>query len=292
MTKRRKSFTLVELLVAVALLSLIVMLLLQLFGGAQRIWIASEKTNNIYANGRVAMELMADLLSTVQFSHGENAAGNRDSTKDMIFWLDSANKQHAPKGTTEYDSNIIIFVTKTARDLPIKDNTTCFISFRLGNNGNEKTRGKLFMVIYSDKNGDFYNYFPIYKTLGSRGSALNSLKLQMNALVPTDSTSADSEKENCQVIAENVVAFKINAYVLDASGKLEKKDDSSDIAEPPYMIELQLTVLDPDSYKRWIELECDKAYLDQHKRTFTRGVHIGPRWDLEAQTSSGSGSGD
>lgn len=288
MTKRRKSFTLVELLVAVALLSLIVMLLLQLFGGAQRIWIASEKTNNVYANGRVAMELMADLLSTVQFSHGENADGNRDNTKDMIFWLDSSNKDG------DYASNRVIFVTKTARDLPIKDNTTCFISFRLGDNGNEKTRGKLFMVIYSDKNSDFYNYFPIYKTYGNRLNALNSLKSQVNSLVTnyTNSTSSDGEKENCQVIAENVVAFKINAYVLGASGKLDKKADSTDIAEPPYMIELQLTVLDPDSYKRWLELDRDTAYLNQHKRTFTRGIHIGPRWDLEAQTSSGSGSGD
>ena len=279
MTKRRKSFTLVELLVAVALLSLIVMLLLQLFGGAQKIWIASEKTNNVYANGRVAMELMADLLSTVQFSHGEDTDGKREKSKDMIFWLDSKNKDG------DYDSNIVIFVTKTARDLPIKDNTTCFISFRLGDSGSEKTRGKLFMVIYSDKNSDFYNYFPIYKTLNSRGNALNGLKTQMNSLVTAyvNSSSSDGEKETCQVIAENVVSFKINAYGLDASGKLEKKDDSNDFAEPPYMIEIQLTVLDPDSYKRWLELDRSTAYLDQHKRTFTRSVHIGPRWDLEAK---------
>ena len=284
MTKRKMPFTLVELLVAIALLSLIVMLLLQLFGGAQKIWITSEKTNNLYANARVAMETMADLINTVQFSHGEKNDGTRDKTKDMIFSLDSKSEDDG------YDSNSIIFVAKTARDLPMKDNTTRFISFRLGDSGDEKTRGKLFMVVYSDKINEktFYSLFPTYGS-GSRGTALTSLKSHMNSLVTDykNSSSSSGENENCQVIAENVVALKINAYVLNSSGKLEKKkstdSDAGDIAEPPYMIEIQLTVLDPDSYKRWLELDRDAAYLNQHKRTFTRGIHIGPRWDLETK---------
>ena len=291
MTKRRKSFTLVELLVAVGLLSLIVMLLLQLFAGAQKIWIASEKTNNVYSDSRVAMELMADLLNTVQFSHGEDAAGTaRDKTRDMIFSLDSSSKDG------DFDSNGIIFVSKTARDLPMKDNTTRFISFRLGGYSDEKTRGKLLMVIYSDKNNEstFYSLFPTYGSGGSRSSALNSLKTQMNTLVNNfkNNTSASGENEYCQVIAENVVAFKINAYGL-SSGSLVKKADSTDVDEPPQMIELQLTVLDPDSYKRWQELTGDAKtkYLDQNKRTFTRSVHIGDRWALEVQTASGGGGG-
>ena len=283
MTKRRNPFTLVELLVAVGLLSLIVMLLLQLFSGAQRIWIASEKTNNVYSDSRVAMELMADLLNTVQFSHGENADGTaREKAKDMIFSLDSS--------TTDggFDSNSVIFVSKSARDLPMKDNTTRFISFRLGDDSDEKTRGKIFMVIYSDKNNEtaFYKLFPPYASFGnSRGNALSDLKSKMNALVNDyKSSSGNGEYEYCQVIAENVVAFKINAYTLNG-GQLDKKADAADIDEPPYLIELRMTVLDPDSYKRWQELSGDAKtnYLDQNKRTFTRNVFIGSRWVLEKQ---------
>lgn len=290
MTKRRNPFTLVELLVAVGLLSLIMMLLLQLFSGAQKIWIASEKTNNVYADSRVAMELMADLFNTIQFSHGvDSATGNRVKSKDMIFSLNTSKKDDG-----RYSSSII-FVSKTAsRDLPMKDNTTRFISFRLGKSDNADTRGKLFMVIYSDKNNEktFYSLFPTYDG-GSRDTAKGQLEGLLNTLVNNYSNTSSGENEFCQVVAENVVEFKLTAYRNNVStGKLEKKADDTDFAEPPYMIEIQLTVLDPDSYKQWLELdgETKTNYLDRHKRTFSRNVFIGDRWALEAQEASG-GSG-
>ena len=283
MKKRRIPFTLVELLVAVGLLSLIMMLLLQLFSGARKIWTSNEKTNNVYADARVAMELMADLLNTVQFSHGEDdATGNRDKTKDMIFSLD-----------TSTNSGCVIFAASAAsRNLPVKNNPVCFVSFRLGDSADANTRGKLFMIVYSDRKADFYNYFPPYSSFGSsRDAAKNNLKTQM---VGGYSGTAEGENEFCQVIAENVVAFKLNAYVLD-NQQLVKKSASDDVAEPPHMIEIQLTVLDADSYTRWQEISDATAksdYLKQHQRTFSRSVFIGDRWALEAQdASSGSGGG-
>ncbi|MBP5530915.1 MAG: prepilin-type N-terminal cleavage/methylation domain-containing protein [Lentisphaeria bacterium] len=296
MKKRRKSFTLVELLVAVGLLSLIMMLLLQLFSGAQKIWTSNEKTGNVYADARVAMELMADLLNTVQFSHGEDdSTGNRTKSRDMIFSLDTKTKNDGR------DSGSIIFAASAAsRNLPVENNPVCFVSFLLSNSDN--TKGKLFMVVYSDKNAaseaEFYKYFPPYSSLGSsRDTAKGNLKTQMDALVAGYSSTAAAESEFCQVIAENVVAFKLSAYYLK-NGQLEKKkstdSDAADVAEPPYMIEIQLTVLDADSYTRWQEISDGTAkddYLKQHQRTFSRNVFIGDRWALEAQDASSSGSG-
>ena len=282
MKKHRNPFTLVELLIAVGLLSLIMMLLLQLFSGTQKIWIASDKTNNVYADARVAMELMADLINTVRFSHGETTDANgdvvRDKDQDMIFSINSINQVDGR------DSNSIIFVSKTARELPMNNTNTRFISFRLND-------GKLLMVVYSDEKNDFYNFFPGYGSNGKRSTALANLKTQMNALTPADDASA-SEKKECQVIAENVAAFKLTAYKLDSDGKLKKESDSADFAEPPYMIEIRLTLLDRDSYTRWQELSgaAKTAYFDQHKRTFTRNVFIGDRWTLEAQTKTGGGN--
>ena len=289
MTKRRSSFTLVELLVAVGLLSLIVMLLLQLFSGAQKIWLSSEKTNNVYSDARVAMERMAQLFNTIQFSHGEKEVTvngetviQREKKKDMIFSINTANKDG------NYYSNSIVFVSKS----PIRTaanrhrNTTNFISFRLGANSDENKRGKLYMVIYSylEHESTFNDFFPNYGT-SERDLKLTDLKNELNALYENG-----SENAYCQVIAENVVEFKINAYVLNSSDKLEKKAESADVAEPPYMIEIQLTVLDPDSYKRWQELSGDAKtkYLEQHRRTFTRSVRIGGRWALEAQSATTS----
>ncbi len=86
----------------------------------------------------------------------------------------------------------------------------------------------------------------------------------------------------------------LTAYTLDDSGKLKAQTNSAEDAfkEPPYMIEIRLTVLDRDSYTRWQELSGDAKsdYLDRYKRTFTRNVFIGDRCALEAQNSTGSGS--
>ena len=315
MKKRKNPFTLVELLIAVGLLSLIMMLLLQLFSGTQKIWIASEKTGNVHADARVAMELMADLIGTVQFSHGEKEEKVensddvrivRDTDQDMIFSLDTSSK------TDGRDSSGIIFVSKTARDLPMNNNPTRFVSFRYREvkKDGALNNGQLLMVVYSDEKSDFYDFFPTYGSAGGkRDTALTKLKGQMNALTPgTDDNGG--EKNECQVIAENVVSFKLTAYTLVSSSttgenpetfsKLEKKADAADIADPPQMIEIRLTLLDRDSFKRWQELPDTKQqgetqsprdkYLDQHQRTFTRNVFIGDRWALEAQTKSGSGN--
>ena len=290
MKKHKKAFTLVELLIAVGLLSLIMMLLLQLFSGAQKMWIASEKTNNVYADARVAMELMADLINTVQFSHGEklDSAGDvvRDTDTDMIFSLTTG------EATDGNYSSSIYFISKTARDLPKNSTNPRFISFRLD-------EGKLLMTIYSDENSDFYGFFPTYGTgtgTGTRDTAFkngaSNLKNKMDALAPGDDDNG-GEKKECQIIAENVVSFKLTAYTLNNSGKLEAQTGTSAdlVKEPPYMVEMQLAVLDRDSYTRWKELSgnAKTAYLDQHKRTFTRNVFIGDRWSLEAQKKIVSG---
>jgi len=289
MKKHKKAFTLVELLIAVGLLSLIMMLLLQLFSGVQKMWIASEKTNNVYADARVAMELMADLINTVQFSHGETLDGDdvvRDTDTDMIFSLTTG------EATDGNYSSSIYFVSKTTRDLPKNSTNTRFISFRLDD-------GKLLMTIYSDENSDFYGFFPTYGTgtgSGTRDTAFkngaSNLKGKMDALAPGNDDNG-GEKKECQIIAENVVSFKLTAYTLNNSGKLEAQTGTSAdlVKEPPYMIEMQLAVLDSDSYTRWQELSgnAKTAYLDQHKRTFTRNVFIGDRWALEAQKKIVSG---
>ena len=291
MSKFRKPFTMIELLVAMGLLSLLVMLMLQLFSGAQQLWVASEKRNNIYADARVAMELMADLTGTVQFSRGEklNTSTNayeRDKTQDMLFWLDTKSTD----STDNNSSSNLIFLAKTSRDLPRKANYCRFISFRRGDTSDAKLRGKLLMLIYSDKNNEdnFYKLFPPYES--SRATALSSLKGYFNSLVSSfKSSSSDGEYEYCQVIAENVVSFKLTAYALDGSGDsrtLKKLDDSTSIDEPPYLLEIQAAMLDRDNYKKWLEIgdaNSKKEFLARHQRTFTRSVFIGNRWALEAE---------
>ena len=296
MSKRRRSFTLVELLVAMGVLTLLVMLMLQLFGGAQKLWVANEKRSGIYADARAAMELMAELIGTVQFSCGEKLDENNvyqtDASQNTIFSLDTATKSGGK------NSSAITFLAKTSRDLPMKDNYCRFISFRLGSSNEAALRGKLLMLIYADKTSedisaahkadDFYKLFPPYDT--NRDTVRNTLNGYFNTLIANfKGYDGDGEYEHCQVIAENVVSFKLTAYTLEGTGDsraLKKLADDADIKEPPYMLEIQLTMLDRDNYDKWQNISDNDAkenFLARHQRTFTRSVFIGNRWALASE---------
>ena len=285
---RKKPFTLIELLVSMGLLTLLVMLMLQLFSGAQRLWIASDKRGNLYADVRVAMELMSEFVNSAQFSHGEDAGGNRDTTKDMVFSI--RNNTNATEDSTP--THALIFAAKSSRDLPHKDSNTFFIAFQRGSGSN---RGKLYMTVCSDNGSaasgavganyenNFYSLFPPYNlSVGynpaNRNAALTLLRTQL--------TPQAVESEYSQVIAENVIGLEFNVYTLNAGGVLVKSAASGDHTEPPYMLEIRLSALNKDDYEKYSELSETTArdnFLNQHKHTFTRSVFLGNRWALEAK---------
>lgn len=290
---RKNPFTLIELLVSMGLLTLLVMLMLQLFGGAQRLWIASDRRNNVYADARVAMDLMADLLNAVQFSHGEkleqvtdDTTGRkltevkRDKTLDTVFFSDGSQ---------------LLCAVSTDREFKHTSSKNYFVAFKRGSND-----GKLYLTVCSDSGsaatpaGDnfddkFYGFFPPYGLDGgpvNRDGAFDSLKGELQL----ETTSA--ENDYCQIIAENVVDLTFTAYKLDDNGALQKvpASSSSPIIEPPYLLEIRLTMLDKDDYERYNNISDDtskKDFLDQHRHTFARSVFLGNRWSLEAQTSGG-----
>ena len=68
MKKRfRHSFTLVELIVAMAVFSLMMLMMMQFFSDTQTLWSRSEEKNNMYADARIAMDLMSSALQSVYY---------------------------------------------------------------------------------------------------------------------------------------------------------------------------------------------------------------------------------
>lgn len=271
---RKQPFTLIELLVSMGLLTLLVMLMLQLFSGAQRLWIASEKRSNIYADARVALELMSDLVNLTYFTYGENAGGSADPDQDMVFSIDKSG-----------DNDFIIFAARTNRLLPHKDSNIRFISFRCGSGTDDKD--KLYMTVCADSGSaqhpnsasfedQFYNYFPPF---GESGHPAN--RDAARAALNTELTPNSDENKYSQVIAENVVGMSIIAYKLQNDGTVIQVV-ASDIKQPPYQLEIQLSVLNQDDYAKYKELTGDaaKRFLAQHKYTFTRSIFLGNRWAL------------
>lgn len=84
-TRRRGAFTLVELLVAVAITSGLVVLLMSVVSGTLNIWQRGLNQVDTFSNARQALTRMADeiqgaMASTGQIEFSENVAGLRGST--------------------------------------------------------------------------------------------------------------------------------------------------------------------------------------------------------------------
>jgi len=74
----RRNFTLVELLTAMAVLSILMLMLFQFFSSAQRAWSAMETNTRIYENARIVLEVITrDLQSAV--------ASNEDGRKIPFY---------------------------------------------------------------------------------------------------------------------------------------------------------------------------------------------------------------
>ena len=61
-------FTLAELLVSMAVFSMLLLIMMQFFSGARTLWTANEKRSAIYADATVAMDLMSKLLQSTVYN--------------------------------------------------------------------------------------------------------------------------------------------------------------------------------------------------------------------------------
>ena len=95
--RKKQKFTLVELIVAMAVFSILLLLMLQFFSGAQTIWRGMEKRNEIYANARIAMDLMTTHLQNTFYHAGipfrlESKTNESTNTKSSEIYFINALK--------------------------------------------------------------------------------------------------------------------------------------------------------------------------------------------------------
>ncbi len=82
-----KRFTLVELMVSMGVFLILLTLLLNFFSGTRQVWKTLRERNDAYANARIAMDLMSELISCsvasdqiVGFYIGAKSNGNNSCT--------------------------------------------------------------------------------------------------------------------------------------------------------------------------------------------------------------------
>ena len=274
MNLRQMRFTLIELIVSLAVFSILAALVMQFFSGAQRLWLDSEQRSNAYAEARASMEVVNELLSSLVFCEGKNSAN------DGFFKLDN----------TAGNSGLF-FMTKTKMSLPQASaepkNDIRFVGITRGassgSNVNFNPLYRLYLTVFCDcgscnsnKSRENFLYQGLFTPYGvatgvdNRNDAKDKLTGSSGKLTPASAVHKT-------VLAERVLDFSITAFgpngtVLAASG---------DIASPPAMLQIAITQMDSgDNLEKWTRMAAGTPkddFLEEHSRTFTRAFYLGSR---------------
>ena len=251
----KHKFTLVELLVALGVFAVLLVMAMRFFSGAQRLCGATDRKNNLYADARVAMDLMATLIQNVYYSDG-----------GVPFVIDQS----------EVGSGKIYFPThQPLNDFPEKATSSVrFYSFQRGSSSNAN---KLNMTVFANDEDSGSNafclFFPPYedKTLAQARTDLVS-KLDRN------------DAEHSAVLLDNVTALDFVPYkrVAEVDDRRIAKMESDEKNIIPFVIDIRLSLMDKTNFDLWKDMPTGDAkdnFLRQHEYTFTRSVFIGDRWN-------------
>ena len=246
-----QKFTLMELLVSMAVFTVLLVLLMQFFSGAQKVWSSSEQKSNMYADARVAMDMIATLLQNTYNSDG-----------GVPFELDRGD------GT-------IYFASQTHMELK-GENDIRF--FKIAKDGN-----KLVLRVFADDldSHGFSYCFPPFDTdntssgITSRATALTKVKNVLDSSSPSQIID----------LLDNVTGFAVYGFAKDDAHTAGVSLITADLTTIPYLIEFSVKMLSAENFKRWKDIcgtagtepQAAKEFRLQHEYTFRRAVFLGNR---------------
>ena len=290
MTAKRKNFsrrfTLVELIVAMAVFALLATVVVQLFAASQKLWAKTEGKNSMYRDARMTLDLMSDLLTNIV-----HATTPEQGTQ--FFRLDNGNVKDSD-GENDSFSNFskLYFATRSNLDALSQDdryqNPIRFVSFQVKyiNSSDDPDQGRycLVMRVLSDANSDFEKYFP--PATASNADLMNKLDNDV------DKKPEDQDEDVIRLL-NNVVAFRVRLVRSDDLADVYKQTGTTEYAgtadsgsflndDLPYYLEITLGVMDLAKYDEYIErYKGDfgdgeaKEFRAQNAQIFRRHVYFG-----------------
>ncbi len=254
---RKSAFTLVELLVAMAVFSVLMLALMQFFGSAQKLWTYTARKVNMYEDARVAMDLMARDIQSAYYV--------KDTTP---FWHDPV--------SANFES--LCFVAVTA------------------NRANSHCESRLSKAMYGVEIASLKNYLTYTLTgdktsIGAANTTNWNFHLNSPPLLPDTTFAAfdvpnDVHKVIPYVVGLNFTCFNRNGVVLNPG--TAGTDGIDDKYEFPYAVKIDLTLLNKQSFAKWKTIGGDldtpandsgniKTFRENNQRKFSRMILIGER---------------
>ena len=197
---RRRAFTIVEMLVAMSILTLIVLVLYGLFDQVQRALRSNVAQVDVHEGGRAGMELLSREMEQIQ-------AGNRAGITNLHIRLTVPPFQQALLGANENRTNVlegITFLTHSNRSWFATSYKVLVLTNKVGNpfaaNAQFADRvGTLCRYTLRISDSDFAN----------TNLLANMMKILDPALAPTPNYQTLT---NYQRVVDGVVHFRIRAY--------------------------------------------------------------------------------
>uniref|UniRef100_UPI003FD8A242 PulJ/GspJ family protein n=1 Tax=Alistipes putredinis TaxID=28117 RepID=UPI003FD8A242 len=247
----KQRFTLIELLVSMAVFVIMLAMMLQFFVGAQRVWTGMEKRNDIYANGRVAMDIVTNLL--------QSQVSTEKNLPFVITYGDYSDADNNRK------NDAICFFTKTSSNVGGGDRVR---AVRFSMDGTDNT-----LVVRTLCRNDLTNKYESYfRAFGSAGgyASMNDSATDLESTV----RSVDGS-----IVAERVTGFTIaDPDNRRTSPSVNPPDTTTE--RVPKLVEVKLYMLDQKSFDIWKQMPASNAdqkerraeFLQQNERTFVRTV--------------------
>jgi type II secretory pathway pseudopilin PulG len=258
--KTIRRFTLIELLVAMGVLVIILGFILQFFVGAQKVWTSMEQRNNIYADARVAMDIMTTMLQNTFYS---------DGGIPIRVNFDTAGKSK------------VYFATRSMQNLP--GGPLKYVTFQRSSTTGEEDQLKI--AVFCDKEKDFGYYFPPYGLEGVTDLAT----AKTTVFDKLDTYLGKSDSPYGSVLLRRVTSFDVIPYKQkDSAPGIDSVTSPYD--EVPFMVVLKLTMLSPADYRIWKQMsgtddgvngkvettDNDRVkFRKTHAYTFSRTVYLG-----------------
>ncbi len=217
-TMRFRFFTLMEVIVAMAVFSVMMGILLQFFTSTQKLWSSTENKNALYADARVAMDLMASALQSQHYSA---------HTTFFIF------------GTSDGKTDAMYFPVKMPHNYGSGEELY-YLSFMARN-------GKLYLRTFGSKDSRS-RYKEMFTRVYNDSEYSGAITLLRNNL----GFNATHSQEVIDGVV-SLVCAPIHAQTgnVNAPIKFETAGDDDDADMVPFAVRLEMELLNGDILKRW-----------------------------------------
>jgi len=273
-----KAFTLVELMVSMAIFTGMMALLMQYFSTAQKLWTASSGKAELFENARVAMDMIEGDLLCSFYSYGH-------STKELYFF---------PTSPTQFG----LAVSRAYGPFPSCTASIYEVQYKLYKNGKSC---QLMVNVVGDKDQNSYNNSN-YDLSYSKDVTYSSNPFTTLNEGIYDPAASNSNSDGWIEVVPNVVDFNFSIYdkkgrqIPSSAGKDFFEAPTKAAANPttvgaglmPYTLLYSITLVDRDCMAKYLAKHPTADFsvatdfssfindesVKASKRTFTRQVTI------------------